>query len=296
MKNNLFYGLFFLALASCKAGDAMDATISMQDQMGTLTTTTQEMQKETQRLNQAIHLQKLDAALRTMFDAANTRDYFPPSAGLMAGAKVFAEEATAEELVEYFYVTLKEINKTKPQDFRRLPDNSFSPDYLREFNHQKHVKVTALLSIAAQVPQAVVQQMIDEQVHSGGGRYEDIAYAFLAARGAFLVDFYLTEGVLSSSQPVNNVGKLRKAFEYLSNLEFLAQQPFADKMLLTTTGIIETPDDENYVIGVDPDEVKRLWAKLVQSIDTQMPAEMKEGLSPYAREIDEIRWQAESHL
>lgn len=288
MKRAILSLIVIAALPACKAMKAADATISMQDQMGNMLSTTKDMQKETSKLTSAIHLQKLDAALKTIYAPENTKEYFPPSSGLIAGAEVFAKEATAKEIVEYTYVVMKEVDKTAPKESRRGPDGKFPADYIEQFNHEKMVKLTALQAIAAQAPQSVIEEMIQAQVFNGGGRYEDTVYNVLMLRALFLQSYYLQEGVLA--KPVNNIGKLESAYEYLKLLQFITSQPFADKIALKTVGIVAP--GENLDEKLDLASVKELWRQLVKAIDTQMPGGFKADNSPYARRIAEIRADA----
>lgn len=289
MKNLIFVLALVAVLPACKALDAADATINMQDQMGNMLKTTKEMQEETSKLTSAIHLQKMDAALKTIYSPENTQAIVPPSSGLLAGAKVFAEEGTAIELVEYTYVTLKEIDKTELKDSLKA-----IPAEVEKFNHGKKIKFVALEAIAAQTSTSVVKNIIQEQILGGGGRYEDVAYSFLMLRALFLYDFYLQSGVLGG--PLNNMGKLEKAYEYLSQLEFIASQPFADKIAVKTTGILAPEDnfDLSFNTVINP-EMKGMWRKVIRSIERDMPNRLTSAESPYARRIAEIREQAQRY-
>ncbi|MCO5142273.1 MAG: hypothetical protein M9962_04190 [Oligoflexia bacterium] len=280
MKSLFILPVTAVLILGCKANDAIDATIGMKEQMSSMLTTTKEMQEETKKLNSAIHLQKLDAALKTIYAPENTKAVVPPSSGLMAGAKVFAEEATALELVEYTYVTLKEVDKTAIRE-----GNQDYPELVKAFNHEKLIKILALQAIAAQTPESTVLEIVNQQISGGGGRYEDYAYNFLMLRAMFLLDFYLDSGVLSG--PVNNMGKLEKAYEYLKAYETIANFSFADRIGLKTVGFMDP--QPNFDVKIDPKATKLMWKKLVRSIERDMPAEFKAENSPYLRRIIEIQ-------
>lgn len=275
-------------LAGCgKAGDAIDATIDMQKQMSSMVDTTKNMEEQTKKLNDAIHLQKMDAALKTIYDEKNTKTVVPPSSGLMAGAKVFAEEGTAQELIEYTYVTLKEVDKAAIEDSKQT-----DPVAVAAFNHEKMIKILALEAIAAQTPESVVLQIVQEQISGGGGRYEDYAYNFLMLRAMFLLDFYLDSGVLSDT--VNNMGKLESAYTYLQSYELIAHFAFADRVGLKTLGFIDP--QPNFDIRLDPKATKLMWKKVIRAIDRDIPERFKTENSPYLARIQEIRDAAAKYV
>jgi hypothetical protein len=282
------------ALAGCKATDAMDSAIDMQKQMSGLTSSTQDMEGQTKKLNDdGIRLQKVGEGMKLMYDPEARKEFIPPPPEMLAGAKLVAENTTSTELIEFIYATIKYIDKVAPDDSKRDPaTHNFPLAYATEYNHEiKHVNVGMLKAIAAQVPQAMVEQVIAEQIEGGGGRYEDAALAMLMLRAQFLQDFYISEGVFEGD--VDNIGKLETAFQYVSNLEFIVDLPFASKIQFQSQGMLAPETDYNYQL--DPNATKLFWKKIVKAVDN-LPDNLKADNSPYARRISEIRATAQSYF
>lgn len=184
--------------------------MSMPDKMDQTNATTSEMNKTTSAMkqdisntnfkidktnvqigatNDSIHKQTLLVALKDMTDDENSRDLFPVPFGMLAGGKTFAETATADELMDWFYAQNKKLEENTPDDSRRVWINVFAPkldasgkeyfepqytvqaqgekktavaqtdwqyptSYINEFNHQKDVIFDQMQVVAAFIPQA----------------------------------------------------------------------------------------------------------------------------------------------
>ncbi|HEY8280007.1 MAG TPA: hypothetical protein VIH99_10300 [Bdellovibrionota bacterium] len=258
---NLHLSVIALSVASlvgCKAIDAMDNTEVMSKDLAQMKSTTSDMAGTTDEMKDSTaELERkaaVDAGLRQLADPNNNKEFTPPQPGLLAGAKLVAEHMTNEELINYFYARMKELNKTvaddSQQDPRYVDVGGYSPKYVAQFNRHKQVLLVALQAIAAQIPQAEmesykdkngqvqtrvrksasVEVLIREQILGSGGRFSDTAFALLMLRANFINNFYLDAGVFSV--PMDNMGKLESAFKYTKALQFLATLPFADQIKL----------------------------------------------------------------
>ncbi len=277
-------------LTGCKATQALDATIGMQGQMSSMIGTTKEMQTETSKLTEGIRLQKVGEGLKMLNDPINGRNFFPPSPALLAGSKLFGENANSLELVEFFYATMKEIESAEiPEWF--TPGSAEQMAFERDFIRHNAVRVSALQAIAAHIPQNVVEQIIREQLFGGRGRFEDTAYQMLMFRAQFLKSYFLQEGVLATAP--DNVGELDKAHEYLNRLFFVIDLPDASKVAykLSTKYL-----PKNFLREVDAkneDFVKesvKFWRKLRNAVNDNFPAEKLSTLSASdQRRVAEVR-------
>lgn len=322
-----------VVLVGCKAVDAMDNTeamksdlAAMKDTTGGMANTTDSMEATTRELKRKA---SIGEGLKLLDAPENNREYTPPQAGLLAGAKLVAENMDTEELVKFIYARLKELNKTVPNEeaYDRMLLGGYTPAYVAEFNRRKQVQAVALQAIAAQIPQATIEKIIREQVLGAGGRFSDTTYTILMLRAQFINSFYLDSGVFGVK--MDNMGKLRDAFRYTSELEFITSLSFADKIqfeldssafLPPVVPPVLLPGDEGYSEAcltptpkpdclptldkapdlnakLDPKLAKTWWKKIVKKIGSEerpgeMPQEFLAPNSPYARDIEEIRQTA----
>ena len=76
-----------------------------------------------EKMVKAIHNQTLDVALTDILKPENTKyvnGMIPNPASMMVPGKIFAEEATADELVQFTYITLLEINSAQPDESLKI--------------------------------------------------------------------------------------------------------------------------------------------------------------------------------
>lgn len=190
---------------------------------------------------------------------------------MLAGAKLIAENMNTDEIVKFFYAKIKEFNKTVADEaeFDRTQVGNYSAKYVAEFNRRKQVQFVTLQAIAAQIPQdlmttcarkvkaadgsaetvtypckrttATIPAIIADQLSGGGGRFNDTVYNLLMLRAMFIDSFYLDNGVLSVSTVMDSMGKLEDAFTYVSQLQFLVDQAFAEKIKFEHEGTAFLP-------------------------------------------------------
>ena len=105
-------------LAGCKAIEAMDNTETMKTDLAAMKSTTGGMADTTTGMRSTTEELKRKASvgegLKLIDSPENQKEFAPPSKGLLAGAKLIAENMTSEELVKFFQAGLKEIRKTAP--------------------------------------------------------------------------------------------------------------------------------------------------------------------------------------
>ena len=314
------------ALVGCKAIDAMDNTQTMKTDLAAMKTTTAGMATTTGAMrgstDELKRLAQVGAGLDLIGKPENTKEFNPPQANMLAGAKLLAENMTSDEMIKFFYTKLKELNKTTADDskFDRRLLGGYSTEYVAQFNRGKQVQAVILESVAAQIPQPMLEQLILEQIEGGGGRFSDTAYTLLMLRAMFINSYYLDAGVFSTTW--DTIGKVRDAYTYTTQLQFIASLPYADKIQFTVEGpaflppvnapalqqgdadygpkcVTATPPDAscfatlgdapNLNTTLDPGIAKTWWKRIVKNIDRQLPDSLKNSNSPFAREVAEIR-------
>jgi|GEM_PF-4844403 len=318
------FALSLSAIVGCKAIDAMDNTTDMKKDLagmkqvtGGMAVTTNDMSDTTKELKRKA---SIGEGLKLIDAPENQREFAPPSKGLLAGAKLVAENMSSEELVKFFQAGLKEIRKTAPDELQKNSKGEFKSSYNNEFNLRKQVQVVTLKAIAAQVPDEMIQKIISEQFQGGGGAQSDEAEAMLMMRASFISDFFLSESVFNTGKKLDNMGKLRNAFKYAKQLQFLAELPnIASIKFVTEDGTFlpayvrrqvnegeegcKTAEENTINPACNPSLVdapafneqlestiaKQWFKKIAKKIDSEMPEDMRGGSSPYAREIAEIK-------
>lgn len=316
-------GTVALALASfssCKVIDAMDNTETMKGDLAAMRSITQGMSSTTGGMKDGMDGLKQDAKLlagiQMLKEAAKSdKDYITPSGGLLAGATAVGEAATNEQFMKYFNTQLIIIKDSAPNE-SRMVDGQYPRSYIDEFNFGKNMDLTIAKALAGLLSQDRLVSLLQEQIGQGGGAYSDEAYQLLMLRARFLNDFLIDK--ISFRSKVDTIGKLRNAHEYVRQLQFIADLPYADKISYSTDKFLPLPPsrgnckpgdeseecqptDTNYRFELMNPETKKVeiakpwWKKLVRVIDRDVPAEFKDSNSPYAREIAEIREEALRH-
>ena len=254
MRNFTFFVLSLsLVLTACKAVDAMDNTETMKTDLAAMKETTGGMSDTTHLLDgNMIELKRLSLIAdgkAELVKTENTRAFAPPSINLVVGAKEVAENMNSVELIQFLDGKLKELRETTPQDsaYNASLLGNYSPEYVLSFNLAQQVRIIALQAIAGQIPQQMVEQLINEQVNGGGGRYIDTMYTTLMLRAMFIDSFFLDKGVFNTATPWSTIGEVRDASEKTANLDFVASLPFAENINFVMPGtsflpVINPPD------------------------------------------------------
>ena len=236
-----------LILAGCGASEALDATKSMPGKM-------KEMLEQARHTNNKVDRQAVLIPFNEMFKAENGRVLSPVPFRLMPYAREFAENASAEELSEFVYLAMKELNEATPDSGITGP-----PEAADSFNHRQLHLYSALAAVSGFIPEAKVGAIIAAQIH-GGGRFSQAVKQMLMLRVRFLRDVLLEASLFS--RPFEQVGAIEEAIRYVDQIEAIARLPFAKEISLRITGFVQpVPSIEE---SLDPREALRLWNKLKQ--------------------------------
>lgn len=226
-----------LISTGCGVGKAIDSVNATPGKMDAMNEKMSQMQMEMSKTNESIRLQKVAIAKENLEDPRNAKILLPIPVGLMGYAKLFAENATLEEITGQIYLYLKEINDgviLKSVDASGN-EKEFSPQEVNEINQMKLHKFSAAQSICGFLPQSVVDQLVKEYIYTED-RYQKTALNILMMRYQFLRDVMLNASLLSET--IDDVGSLEKAYEYINNMDWIARLPFIEKIQVKATGFL----------------------------------------------------------
>lgn len=227
--------LTVLALAGCKMNDALDATNSVptkMDETNRKIDATNEKMDETQ---EAIRLQKLGIAKVNLEDPDNAKTLQPLPAGMMGYAKLFAETATAEELVGQIYLYVTEINRGVFPAKVDAEGKAVAPDAqgVADTNQYKMQRFVAAQAISAFIPKEMMSEIVETEILNEG-RYKATALNILLMRFTFTSQILLDKSLFDDE--LTSVGMVEKALEYIENMETIAKYSFVDQVTLKIYG------------------------------------------------------------
>jgi len=221
-----------------------------------------------QSTNNAIHLQVLQGALNDMFDSKHTQ-YLSPPYGMMTGGKTFADNASENELMAEIDLLLKQIDGEQP-DASLMVGGKWPDDVVASVDHDKTVKLFAVMIIGAFASQDMVNQVVNTEILSGG-LYSDTASSFLEARSLGIHDIML-EGQLLT-KPLDDPEKLTQAVDYAQDLDDIAALPFSSKLELKTSGMLSPSDNVDDTF--DATQSVAIWAQIDSAFDTDLKAQFR---------------------
>lgn len=227
----------------------------------------EEAQENLIKTGNAVHLQVLTVALQEMLSPVNTENLTPP-ARMFPYGDTFSKEATASEITEVFHTFLVDVKHGASAE-KAIPN---SKDLRLE---GRKISLAAGGVIAAFTPHEKLVHIIYEQI-TRGGRYEDSAYVILLTRYTYLRDFFFAS-IVEKSERVN-LDSVRKAAEYFTEIKYIAQLPFVDRIKLHVPQFIPVTDDtnpdpstttlfEDLDLAVSPTEYKFLARKAIRRFE-----------------------------
>ena len=178
-----------------------------------------------------IHKQSLLLAVNELTKQVNMEKISPAPTALMPAAKVFAQEATPEEVVEFTHAWLKEIEEVAPMKDvdANGEEKPYSEAKLNEIRSGKMGRLYGLMAIAGFLSDEKLDQIGDQYV-SSFDRFQYTALKIHMMRALFLRDILISSSLLSDS--LFNSGSMFKAVEYMKQLEHVVTKPYANKIFL----------------------------------------------------------------
>ncbi|MGE3757891.1 MAG: lipoprotein, partial [Pseudobdellovibrionaceae bacterium] len=190
----------FLALSAIvvlSACGKLNEMLDTPEKMDGMKKTMGEMNGGMKKTTNGIHDQTLAVSLEQLMDSKNWDVLTPVPLKMIPWGRKFAEEATAQEVIEYTYLVLKEITDSKRVAGTDLEMNDIPYDLenILPARTEKLAKLMALRIIAGFIQEEKLTEIISTHILGKGGegslRFEDTAYVVLAMRAEFLSDVLL---------------------------------------------------------------------------------------------------------
>ena len=226
-------------------GGILENTEQMAQGMAELQRLTEQLKKQMETMAKGVHLQILTVALGALLDPQNTVNLSPPTR-MIPYAKAFAEEATAEELVQATHLLLQET-KLAPGD-----------------EHAKTVTLTAVMALSAFAPDVSMASILTDQIENHG-RYEETTYSIAMGRYQFIRD-YLFDPIISNAK-ILNLGTLNEALRNFAQLKFLATKPYSASFSLSVASL-------GLEVTFDPTDLSDLGARAQRRFSQKLPQDV----------------------
>lgn len=228
------------------------------------------MNQEVARTNDTVERQPVVLAFEAMLKEEYAQDLWPIPFNLMGFAKEFGKYATVEDLVELFYVKIKELNEVQ------MELEAPTDEQIAKFNHKKQHTMVMLQAVAGLLTDAKVEQIIQQRILTDD-RFAESALNLLMLRYQFIGNVLLDSSLFSDK--MKHAGEVEKAVEYANSLEYLARLPFIKDIQVDITGFYEKPEatetDDN-VATLDPSKVPAVWTKIKNKANRMMSVEAEE--------------------
>jgi hypothetical protein len=210
------------------------------------------MNRSVDRTNETVERQPVLLAFEAMMKEEYAVDLLPIPFNIMGFAKEFGKYATVEDLVELFYVKIKELNEVV------IESETPTPEQIKAFNHKKSHTLILLQAVAGLLPDEKVKAIVRERILTDD-RFRDSALSLLMMRVEFINQVLLDESVLH--EPITAVGTFEKAVEYANSIEYIARLPFTDRIKVEITGFYN-PDKDDLIETLDPKATVAIWEKI----------------------------------
>lgn len=223
--------VLLLAFSGCGISSTMD---SVKRGMGNMEKVSDSLGKT----SEALRAQTLSIALTEMMKPENL--YFinlnsvSPSA-IIPAAKIFAEKATADEIVGLAFLWITDINNGAVDAITEEQKQASDLFKLR--------RLVVLQAIAGMMP----EDKTVEVLQTLRGEYPIAGYAMLALRHNFISSFILELGILT--KPSLNKREYEAGVKAVRSLAFLEELPFKDKCVLKLFGF--SSEDLNQTVTVE---------------------------------------------
>lgn len=221
-------------LGGCGLPEAIHSVRKMPDQLDATNDKMNNMGGSLEKTSGAIHMQVLGTALQELDKKENWKALSPVPFGLLPAGKAFAEEATPEELMDFFRSRLSDLKEAKlalfvdPLTGEHTPYVVGTPEY-NEIRVEKVAKYMALVTIAGFVQEAkviaiVTSQIIGDDSPKSKSR-KSTALNFLALRHQFIQDILLHASLMDKG--LTNVGQVEEAIEHNVKVDAIERMQFS---------------------------------------------------------------------
>jgi hypothetical protein len=270
MRNSsAFFLVFALPLVSgCNSIFGMpDQMADMQQQMNTLN-------QKIGTVEQASHDQVLDGAIKDMFDANNTLSLSAPAA-MMPAAKIYADTATDDELIQYAFVLMSDINQGTPDPSLQNSDGSWPAAVVAQFDNHKAIERTILVLIAGLAAEDKVERIVHDQIDAQG-LYQGTTYSFLMFRYIGIETVILPENDLTKLNQSDNLATIQDTYTQLQALDYIRGLPYLSQLSFSVLGMLDTSMNMTLSLGQTdldyPTTEYRSLKSFIQKLDPRVLA------------------------
>ncbi|MGE4130162.1 MAG: hypothetical protein AB7F86_00910 [Bdellovibrionales bacterium] len=264
MKKTVLGAVTALLLVGCGADKAIKNANKIP---GQLDKTIERLDKMDTRLDQVECEVKKGISFEALLNGTYAQDLVPVPFDLLPFARQFARCASPEEVAEIVDLWVKKLNEVTLD----LPNPT--PEDVQVFDKRKMHVYSALQAVAGFTPQAKLDQIIYDQILRSGQYYE-ATMQLLMLRVKFFRDMML-DGRLFS-KPITTVGQLKKAIEYMDEIEFVARLPFRAEIAIAITGFKDPMLDKDTSEVLDYTFVKLKWRELKEKAARTLKLEQKD--------------------
>lgn len=224
LKNIIILLVATMALSACELKSAIQ---SVNDMPGKL----DETNKQITNTNDNVHKQALQVAIDEMSKPENQQELFPLPAAMMPFGKAFAETAYENELLDYVFLKLKEVEEVNPTNGVDANGNDIplTPDQLSKLYISKNGTLYSLFIISGYIPDQVMASIVQHQI-VGNGLYQQLSLNILMMRVIFWRDLMLDSDLLE--KPLTTSGMMNEAIHRLSKIEYVLELPFVSQVKL----------------------------------------------------------------
>lgn len=230
MKSFKAIALIIAALSVFSCGQVqriMDGTEKLPSQI-------EKTNEEITKTNNSVRKQTIEVSLSKMKEQSYRLSLRPIPFDMLEFGKVAAESLTADEALLITKKTLKKINEERVEDRYPRVDTAAAnyQDIVNALDDDKLADLMMITLISGFLPDSTLNQMIAQEAEQGA--YRDVVFQILMMRVNFSSDLMLNASVMDKK--LETLGKISKAIEYNSKVDFIAKLPFADQISLDITG------------------------------------------------------------
>jgi len=256
------------------------------------------MQNQTKKMgddtNDGLRLSKIGVALQNITADANTEYFLPVPADMMPWAQLLADNLHEDEFVKLMDLWARRITQVAA-GCSDLPGGKCTPELVARADHEKQAKFWAIASVSGLMSQEMIVQTVQTE-YTDGGQFNETLYQILAARQTFMSSVLMDNTLMQKD--FDNLGKLKKAVEYASDLQYIADLPFASKIDFNLSAMLDPADQMD--VAFDPTVAQTEWSNINAAFNTQLQKnyrdEMTDPSNPNGQELVALRAVVQSHL
>ncbi len=251
--------VFAGALSSCAVKDMIYAIPKMNSK---LSETNSKLMGMSSDMNQLVSGTEEIKSLPQLMSYSNYSELSPFPYKLMPWGAMFASVVTAQQLAPIAHLWLIEINTLQPEQQVDASGNPIPPtqSQMHKIDTIKFGRLSALMTVAANLPESTVTQLIQDQIINGG-QYEGDAFTLLALRAFFINDMLSNDPVYQQFQ---TVGAFKHAVTYASAVDRVARLPYVKQLQFSVNFLEKNYDGMGNQIQftMNPSMAPTIWNEI----------------------------------